>query len=90
MATDRRQAEDVGRGFAGVVERFLGCKIGLAGFVCTDAKVVQAAHKQSPFLLSEPRSVAANCVRRLGRDLLDNHLDPLRRVNPAVAFPAIR
>lgn len=86
MATDRKQAEDVASGFGKVVRRFLGRDIRTSGFVCADSRVIQAVHSQSPFLLSQPRSVAANCVRRLGRDLLDNLVEPVERMMPTVAF----
>ena len=87
MATDRKQAEEVACGFARVTERFLGRSIPLAGFVCTDARVGNAVHRQSPFVLSYPHSVAANCVRRLGQDLLMNYMRPAASpvYKPAVA-----
>lgn len=90
MTTDRKQAEEVANGFARVTQRFLGRHIGLAGFVCSDTKVVQAVRRQSPFLLSHPRSVAANCIRRLGRDLLDNPPKACESTSPRETLATVR
>ncbi len=69
MVSSRAHAVEVAKGFAQVTGRFLGRAIPLGGFVCADARVVEAVRRQAPFFIAEPRSTAANNLRELAKRL---------------------
>lgn len=70
MVASPAQARDVGAGFASVTERFLGRAVPLRGFVSHDPRVADAVVRQTPFVLGQPHSPAAKCVRLLAGELL--------------------
>jgi flagellar biosynthesis protein FlhG len=72
MVSSKNHAQEIASAFAKVTERFLGYAVPLRGFVCMDPKVQDSVRRQSPLLLSYPRSVAANCIRDLAMDILSN------------------
>jgi flagellar biosynthesis protein FlhG len=78
----RGQAEEIAEGFSSVTERFLGYFVPLRGFVCQDEKVVDAVCRQSPLMVSYPRSTSAGCIRALAQELHKSLQANLRTVPP--------
>ncbi len=59
--SDRDEADKVFRQLARVVERFMGQKVEMLGFVLKDEKLRQAVRQQVPLMISHPRTQASRC-----------------------------
>lgn len=62
------EASEAANRFIVVAQSFLRAKIDLLGYVLEDAAVIRAVRKQAPFLLNEPRSLAARCIHQLAKN----------------------
>lgn len=51
-------------------QKFLGVSVDCLGYIYEDRAVIDAVHRQEPFVLSAPNSSAARCVFEIARGLL--------------------
>jgi flagellar biosynthesis protein FlhG len=70
MVSSKNHAQEIAQAFGRVTERFLGYRVPLRGYVCLDPKIQDSVRRQTPLLVSYPRSAAANCLRDLADNLL--------------------
>jgi flagellar biosynthesis protein FlhG len=68
-ADNTNEANDVLNKLTLVAEKFLGIKLGKAGYLLHDEAVVKAVKLQKPFLLSFPRSQAARNIKEISEKL---------------------
>ena len=71
QADSRQEGRATYQRIAEVARRFLGRRIGDAGYISEDPKVRQAVRRREPFVLSFPRCPASRCM-----DALVNRLSP--------------
>ncbi|MBR4642710.1 MAG: MinD/ParA family protein [Selenomonadaceae bacterium] len=51
-------------------KKFLGVTVGCLGYIYEDKAVLKAVHKQEPFLIAKPDSLASRCISELVKSLL--------------------
>lgn len=66
QAASEQEAGDVLTRISGVCERFLRCRIGLAGVIAQDPRLIEAVKSRYPVLLRTPRSAASRDLTALG------------------------
>ena len=67
---DEEESEDVAEKINQTTKNFLGLSIDCLGYIYEDRVVLEAVHKQEPFIISHPKSSAARCVSELVKSLL--------------------
>ena len=67
---DEEESEDVAEKINQTTKNFLGLSIDCLGYIYEDRVVLEAVHKQEPFIISHPKSSAARCVSELAKSLL--------------------
>lgn len=72
MVSNLEQAGQVYDSITQIMLKFLGYHLGCSGFVLSDMCVPRSVVWQQPFVLSNPQSKAAICLRRIAHDLLGN------------------
>lgn len=65
QAADRAEADRASAGVVSVARRFLQADVDRLGYVLRDPAVGRAVMSRAPFVVAEPRSAAAECVRNL-------------------------
>ncbi len=60
---------DAGRKLTRVTQQFLHAELNVLGYVLEDAAVQRAVAKQTPFTLSEPRSLATRCMSQIAKNV---------------------
>jgi len=79
QATSSAEASDVLARITATSRQFLGTVVSALGYVRADPHVPLAVRMRRPFLVAHPGSVAARGVRRLARDLIEEHAPQARR-----------
>lgn len=69
QAADRGEADRISAGLVGVARRFLETEVDRLGYVLRDAAVGRSVMARTPFVVAEPGSAAAECVRNLAARL---------------------
>jgi len=70
QALDRAEADRVSSGVISVADRFLKARVDRFGYVLRDEAVPRSVRGRVPFVVSEPRSAAAACLRNLAARLV--------------------
>ena len=67
---DEEECEDVDEKINQTTKKFLGMSIDCLGYIYEDRAVLEAVHKQEPFIIANPKSSASRCVEELAKSLL--------------------
>lgn len=67
---DEQESREVVAKLQQTSERFLGMSIDCLGYIFEDSAVMRAVRRQTPFLPTQPGSVAARCVQALANGVL--------------------
>jgi flagellar biosynthesis protein FlhG len=76
MVRNSREAQNVCNSMEQILLRFLSYRPGIAGFVKSDPSVGHSVVWQVPFVLSHPKSPAAQCLRGIAQVLAGVEADP--------------
>jgi flagellar biosynthesis protein FlhG len=71
MARDTAEGQQVMERLTAVSKRFLGISLANIGFVTWDQTVSKAVKEQRPFIIGHPRSVAAQDITQIAKNILD-------------------
>ena len=67
---EEEEYEDVAEKMNQTTKKFLGISIDYLGYIYDDKAVLEAVHRQEPFITANPKSPAARCVSALVKSLL--------------------
>ncbi|MBR0060966.1 MAG: AAA family ATPase [Selenomonadaceae bacterium] len=67
---DEEECEDVDEKINQTTKKFLGMSIDCLGYIYEDRAVLEAVHKQEPFIIANPKAPASRCVEELAKSLL--------------------
>ncbi len=84
MVKNETEGKEVMERLASVSKRFLGVELESLGFIPYDQTVSKSIKAQQPFMLSQPRSLAAQSVRMLAEKLL--HRENIAKKGSRVFF----
>jgi flagellar biosynthesis protein FlhG len=79
QASTPAEASDVLARITATSRQFLGTVVSALGYVRADPHVPLSVRMRRPFVVAYPGSAASRCVRRLARDLIDEHEPRSRR-----------
>lgn len=68
---EEEEWEDVAEKMNQTTKKFLGLSIECLGYIYEDKVVLEAVHKQVPFVIANPKSPAARCVAELAKSLIN-------------------
>ena len=67
---EEEECEDVDEKINQTTKKFLGMSIDCLGYIYEDRAVLEAVHKQEPFIIANPKAPASRCVEELAKSLL--------------------
>lgn len=67
---EEEDCDDVTEKINQTTKKFLGVEVDCLGYIYEDKAVLDAVHKQEPFIIGSPKSSAARCVQELVKSLL--------------------
>ena len=67
---EEEECDDVAEKINQTTKKFLGLSIECIGYIYEDKAVLEAVHKQEPFIIANPKSSASKCVSELVKSLL--------------------
>ncbi len=67
---EEEDCEDVNEKINQTTKKFLGISIECLGYIYDDRAVLEAVHKQEPFIIANPKAPASRCVEALAKSLL--------------------
>ena len=67
---DEEECEDIDEKINQTTKKFLGLSIDCLGYIYEDRAVLEAVHKQEPFIIANPKAPASRCVEELAKSLL--------------------
>ena len=67
---EEEECRDVDEKINQTTKKFLGMSIDCLGYIYEDKAVLEAVHKQEPFVIANPKAPAARCVAELAKSLL--------------------
>lgn len=67
---EEEDCDDVTEKMNQTTQKFLGVSVDCLGYIYEDRAVLEAVHKQEPFIIGSPKSSAARCVQELVQSLL--------------------
>lgn len=67
---DEEECDDVAEKINQTTEKFLGVTVGCLGYIYEDRAVIEAVHKQEPFVIANEKSAASRCIFELAKSLL--------------------
>ena len=67
---EEEECEDVDEKINQTTKKFLGMSIECLGYIYEDRAVLEAVHKQEPFIIANPKAPASRCVEELAKSLL--------------------
>lgn len=76
MARDTAEAKQVMERLTTVSQRFLGITLANVGFVTWDQTVSKAVKEQRPFIIGHPRSVVAQDIGQIAKNILNRTVNP--------------